>query len=91
MIQFDRTRSALTVNEWRQVSREYGTLSWKTAAKKHALRHGGAMVMLADDTMVMFTRRSSTIPGYAPIQEHKVSQKTYKPGTWTWATPDEGS
>lgn len=65
----------LTVQEWCRLSRAaYRSVSWATAARKYAAQIGGALVMLADDSLVVFTRRD----------DGKVSRKTYAPRTWGW-------
>ena len=78
-------RLALTVAEWRRVSREaYGGVPWEMAAMEHAFRYGGALVLRADDSLVVFTRHRQSSGGMT-----WVNQKTHKPGTWSWATPEE--
>ena len=76
-------RLALTVDEWRHLSREaYGGVSWETAAKSYAMKWGGALVLRADDTLIVFTRTSSW-------GEAWVSRRTYRSGRWSWATPEQ--
>ncbi len=82
---FDRVAmptNLLTVQEWRRLSKAtYKGVSWETAARKYAARpggRGGALVMLADDSLVVFTLQG----------DGKVRRRTYKPGTWVW---DEGA
>ena len=77
-------RLALTVDEWRRVSREgYGNVTWDSAAKMHAARYGGALVLRADGSLVVFTEHKQGDGGCS------VSRKTHGPGTWSWATPEE--
>ncbi len=79
---FDRrdvVTNLFTVNEWHRLGRawlgRYGQdVSWETVARHYAKRTGGALVMLSDDSLVVFTKRA----------DGKVSRKTYKPGTWSW-------
>lgn len=75
---FDRSAmptNLLTVPEWRRFARAaYKGVSWERAAHKYAARNGGALVMRADDSLVVFTLRD----------DGKVSRKTYRPGKWRW-------
>lgn len=76
---FDRnaqSNNLLTLSEWRFLGSLWiGTTDpWK-AARKYAQERGGAMVMKADDSLVVFTLR----------ENGKISQKTHKPGKWAWA------
>lgn len=65
----------LTVPEWRRLSRAaYNGIGWETVARKWAERRGGALVMRADDSLTVFTRRD----------DGKVTRKTFKPGKWRW-------
>ncbi len=65
----------LTVPEWRRFSRRcYNDVAWATAARKYAAHYGGALVMRADDSLTVFTRRANG----------KVSRSNYKPGKWRW-------
>ncbi len=82
---FDRDAmpdNLLTVSDWMCLGRAwYGqryVAGWSTVARRYANRYGGAMVMLADDTLVVFTRSH-------PTEDNGVSRRTYKPGTWSWA------
>ncbi len=76
---FDRRATPLnllTVPEWRRLANAtWNGVSWETAARKYAAIKGGALVMRADDSLVVFTRR----------ENGKISRSTYKPGTWRWA------
>ncbi len=75
---FDRRAmptNLLTVPEWRRLANAaYRGVSWATAARKWAMRNGGALVWRADDSLVVFTRRD----------DGKVSRATYAPRTWGW-------
>ena len=76
---FDRSAmptNLLTVPEWRRLSKAaYSSINWANAARKWAMRNGGALVWRADDSLVVFTRREGG----------KVSRSTYAPGRWRWA------
>lgn len=50
-------------------------VSWRTAFRKYAEMKGGAFCMLADDSLLVLTKRP----------DGKFSQRTFKPGTWRWA------
>ncbi len=67
----------LSVHEWRRLARATGTRSssWRAAALVYAARTGGALVLRADDRLMVFTRREG---------DHKVYTRTYKPGRWGW-------
>ncbi len=75
---FDRSTmptNLLTVPEWRRFANfAYKGICWEAAARKYAARNGGALVMRADDSLVVFTLRNNG----------KVTRKTYKPGKWRW-------
>lgn len=77
---FDRSAmpsNLLTVPEWRRLAQAaYRPLGWLGAARKYAARTGGALVMRADDSLIVFTR----------LADGRVSRRTYKPRTWRWAT-----
>ena len=76
---FDRAATPtnlLTVQEWNRLSRAaYNGVTWPIAARKYALRFGGALVMRGDDSLVVFTH----------VGNGKVRRKTYAPQTWAWA------
>ncbi len=78
---FDRAAmptNLLTVQEWRRLSKAtYKGVSWETAARKYALQVGGSLVLLGDDTLVVFTRND---------RQDKVHRSTYRPGMWKWAS-----
>lgn len=85
---FDRTampNNLLLVSEWRQFARNAEDwvrqnrdrsrgCDWLDAAYAWARTNGGALVMQADDSLIVLTRR-----------DDKVSRRTHKPGTWGWA------
>ncbi len=75
---FDRSTmptNLLTVPEWRRFSRAvYRNVAWATAARKYAERNGGSLVMRADDSLTVFTRRA----------DGRVTRKHYRPGKWRW-------
>jgi hypothetical protein len=50
------------------------------AARKWAKNEGGCLVMLADDSLAVYTAMA---PRYG---DHtvKVTKKTFKPGSWAW-------
>lgn len=66
----------LTTDDFRRIGRleDARNVTWRTAARKRAARLGGALVMLADDSLVCFTKLSTG----------KIRQTTYKPGKWSW-------
>ena len=72
----------VTVKEWRHLGQSWFGfwVSWETVARRYARDNGGAMVMLADDTMVVFTRRGD-----------KVSRSTHRQGTWSWDKKESAS
>lgn len=86
---FDRSAmpsNLLTVAEWRTFARALldggqirGNAGWEKAARHYADQVGGALVMLADDSLVVFTKlRFGDRAG-------RISRRTYRPGTWVWA------
>ena len=66
----------LTVAEWRRFARSVGLRSWSSAARFYSKREGGAHVLRADDSLVVFTLRDNG----------KVSRSTYQPAKWRWAS-----
>ncbi len=77
---FDRPTmptNLLTVAEWRRFASAVlpRSISWEAAARYWAERKGGAIVLRADDRLVVFTKRDNG----------KVHRRTYKPGSWQWA------
>lgn len=78
---FDRSampNNLLTVSDWKRFAHTWlGQYSaWRRAAQLYAEQKGGALIMLADDSLVVLTKRSNG----------KISRRTYRPGKWTWAT-----
>ncbi len=66
----------LTVAEWRHFSTAvYKGVGWLSAARKYAACTGGAIVLRADDSLIVFTRHWNG----------SVTRRTYKPRTWGWA------
>ena len=66
----------LTVQEWQCLGRAcYNGVGWLTVARHHAKRFGGSLVLRANDSLIVFTRRSNG----------RVTRRTYKQGTWGWA------
>ncbi len=66
----------MTVCDWRRMSKvNYRGIGWLSAARKYARSNGGAMIMLADDSLIVFTK----------LDDGRVQRRTYKPGTWGWA------
>ncbi len=67
----------LTVQEWCRFARQTGVRngSWRGGIRRYVHQTGGALVLKADDTMVV----------YAKMAGGKISQRTYKPKTWCWA------
>ncbi len=67
----------LLVSEWRYFGRGMRRKgNWEAVARWWAAKPcsgGGAIVMLSDDSLAVFTKRGD-----------KVSRSTYKPGTWSW-------
>ena len=75
---FDRSAmpsNLLTVAEWRRFASVVGSSSWQAAARRYAQSQGGALVLRADDSLVVFTR----------LQSGKIRRQTYKPQAWGWA------
>ena len=76
---FDRSAmptNLLTVADWRRFAQAaYRPLGWLSAARRYAKRTGGAIVMRADDSLIVFTRHWNG----------SVTRRTYKPRTWGWA------
>ena len=75
---FDRNAmptNLLTVADWRRLAQAaYRPLGWLSAARKYAARMGGALVLRADDSLIVFTR----------LADGRVTRRTYKPHTWGW-------
>lgn len=82
-VTFDRSAmptNLLTVMEWRRFAREaYGLSDWRAAARRYAEAKGGALVMRADDSLLVLTKLQ-----HGP-RAGRISQRTYKPGRWGWA------
>lgn len=47
----------LTVRDWQYVARRAGGRSWENAARKHAAESGAAVVLMGDDTILVFSRQ----------------------------------
>jgi len=63
----------LTVADWRVFAEKaFGLRSWESAAHKYAVQSGGALVLRADDRLVVFTR----------LESGEIRRTTHKPGTW---------
>lgn len=76
---FDRNAAHfLTVADWRGLAQRQGFGSWLSVAKAYAKTHGGSMVLKADGSLLVFTKR-----------ECYVSQSTYRPGSWAWEAKTE--
>ena len=67
----------LTVQEWKRFAKAVGKRSWEGAARYFAQtsERGGAMVLRANDTLVVFTLRDNG----------KVEKRSHKPNKWGWA------
>ena len=77
---FDRSAAPinlLTVADWRTFAKAVWPKveRWEVAARRYAAERGGAMVLRADDTLVVFTRLAGGAGRKA----------SYKPGAWRWA------
>jgi hypothetical protein len=79
MIIIDRSAmpsNLLTVSEWRVFAKAVGKRSHNSAARYYAEQNGaGALMLLADDTMVIFT----------VLNDGKIRRCSHKPGLWRWA------
>ena len=65
----------ITVADFRAfASKAFNITCWKSAAKRYAAKQGGAHVLRADGSLMVFTK----------TQAGKVTQKTYKPNKWGW-------
>lgn len=75
LTRFERSaapQNLLTVPQYRALGQSLG-VSWQTAARKRAMQQGGALVMRADGSLVVFTRHNG-----------KVQQRTYPANKWAW-------
>lgn len=65
----------VTVGEWRKFGKKaLNGRTWENAAKWWAAEKGGSFVMLADDSLRVYTR----------MDDGKIRQHTFKPGAWKW-------
>jgi hypothetical protein len=62
----------LTVADYRVFARSQGLRNWKTAAKRYAKSKGGAFVVRADGSLLVFTRNDAG----------NIRQKTFH--SWGW-------
>ena len=65
-----------TVAFWRSAAKHYGARSWATAMRRHALQHGKAVAILADDAG-LFVERD-------PTQADKVTINKLPAGAVYW-------
>ena len=75
---FDRSampNNLLTVAEWCTFARATKRSGWQSAARYYAERCSGALIMRANDALVVLTK----------LSDGRIRQRTYKPGTWGWA------
>lgn len=73
---FDRTAmptNLLTVAEWCTLAHHTNAASWMASVRTWARSRGGALVLRADGSLRAFT-----------LRDGKISQRTYKPGSWAW-------
>jgi hypothetical protein len=78
---FSRTampNNLLTVTEWRRFAKSQdirkSAIMHERGAQVYANRHGGAMILLADDTMVVFTK----------LAQGGMRRNEYEPSAWAW-------
>ena len=70
------THRPLTVKEWGAFAQAIKpNWSWERGAKFASKLFGGALVLKADDSLVVFTLRKTP---------KGISRSTYKPGKWAW-------
>lgn len=77
---FDRAvmpSNLLTVQDWCRFMKTVCPRMerWEAAAKRYAMTNGGALVMRADDTLIVFTR----------LSDGKIRKTCFKSGSWGWA------
>jgi NAD(P)H-hydrate repair Nnr-like enzyme with NAD(P)H-hydrate dehydratase domain len=48
----------LTVRDWQFAARRAGGRSWENAARNWAAEHGGAVVLMGNDDVIVFSREN---------------------------------
>lgn len=65
----------LTVADWRVFAKKaFGLRSWESGMRRYAEHKGGALALMADDSLRVLTTTS----------DGKIRKSTYKPGKWAW-------